>query len=136
MKNMLPLSRETLRSASITCVVLFAAISVVTHAAGQSTKSDEFNKLKRIDTKIMVQPRISQKFKQSNTNSSSCAHSSNNAKPNNNLAAIVEPKACSSVQGCNELIANCISAGGVFYPDGHDPDSGAPSSGTCVTSSC
>jgi hypothetical protein len=127
MKNMLPLSRKTLRSASITCVVLFAAMSVVTH---------EFNKLKRIDTKIMVQPRISQKFKQSNTNSSSCAHSSNNAKPNNNLAAIVGPKACSSVQGCNELIANCISAGGVFYPDGHDPDSGAPSSGTCVTSSC
>lgn len=42
---------------------------------------------------------------------------------------------CMGVGDCNELIAVCIEYGGDFTPDSYDPNTGAPSTGTCVTKS-
>lgn len=40
---------------------------------------------------------------------------------------------CFDVYDCNDMISQCIVYGGDFTPDSFDPDSGAPSTGTCVT---
>ena len=40
---------------------------------------------------------------------------------------------CNGVSSCNDFIALCVDSGGDFSSEKYDPDSGAPSAGSCTT---
>jgi len=139
MKTVLHLSRKSFRVGSVVLVALFALATIGAHAEERSSvKSSNAKELKRFDQKTKALPKNSQIFKRANTNSKACAKSGGKNGAIGGLAVPGGVKTCSGVAACNEFIAECIANGGEFYPDEDkdDPNSGAPTAGACVTSTC